>query len=372
MKIAYINYFYDENLIENEYLLKYHSIHGWCKGLADLGIKTDVFQRFFKNIIFKKDNVTYFLINDKKKHRLKKYQIPHLFNKKIAEGNYDVVHINGFLFIFQAYFLKKMKPTLKIVIQHHAEKPIRGIKKYFLKYFSSSIDGFIFASTGIYNFWIKTNSINKFKQYTEIMESSTHFCDKNRFEARKRTGLSGNPIFLWVGRLNENKDPITVLKGFLLLLNDFPNAKLYMIFSENKLEQELLSFINKTKLLKHSVRLLGIIDHNLMSNYYNSADYFVLGSHYEGSGYSLCECMACGVVPIVTDIPSFKTITNNGQIGGLWECGNAESLYKIGKEVLKRPLEIVSKKALIFFSTNLSYSAIALKAKLFYENLLKS
>lgn len=370
MKIAYINYFYDENLNENEYLSKYHSIHGWCKGLSDLGIKTDVFQRFYKNIIFKKDNVTYYLINDNKRHRLKKYQIPHLFNKNITDGNYDIIHVNSFIYIFQAFLLKKINPALKIVIQHHAEKPAGGIKKYFLKYFSSSIDGFIFASSGISNFWIKTNSIDKSKKYTEIMEGSTNFCYKDRYEARKHSGLSGSPIFLWVGRLNENKDPITVLKGFLLLLKDLPNAKLYMIFSENKLEQELLTSINKNKFLKHSVRLLGLIDHSLLSNYYNSADYFVLGSHYEGSGYSLCECMACGVVPIVTDIPSFKTITNNGQIGGLWECGNAESLYKVGKEISRRSLEIESKKALNFFSTNLSYSAIALRAKLFYENLV--
>ena len=372
MKIAYINYFYDENLNENEYLSKYHSIHGWCKGLSDLGIEIDVFQRFFKNIIFKKDNVTYFLINDKKKHRLKKYQIPHLFNKNIVKGNYDIIHVNSFIYIFQAYFLKKMNPSLKIVIQHHAEKPTKGIKKYFLKYFSSSIDGFIFASAGISNFWIKTNSIDKLKKFTEIMEGSTNFCYRNRYEARKTTGLSGNPIFLWVGRLNENKDPITVLKGFLLLLKDFSNATLYMIFSENKLEHELLSFINKNKLLKHSVRLLGLINHNLISNYYNSADYFVLGSYYEGSGYSLCECMACGVVPIVTDIPSFRTITNNGFIGGLWDCGDVQSFYNISKKVINRTLENESKKALNFDSKNLSYSAIALKAKSFYENILKN
>ena len=265
-----------------------------------------------------------------------------------------------------------MNPLLKIIIQHHAEKPTKGIKKYFLKYFSSSIDGFIFASAGISNFWIKTNSIDKLKKFTEIMEGSTNFCYRNRYEARKTTGLSGNPIFLWVGRLNENKDPITVLKGFLLLLKDFSNATLYMIFSENKLEHELLSFINKNKLLKHSVRLLGLINHNLISNYYNSADYFVLGSYYEGSGYSLCECMACGVVPIVTDIPSFRTITNNGFIGGLWDCGDVQSFYNISKKVINRTLENESKKALNFYSKNLSYSAIALKAKSFYENILKN
>ncbi len=64
------------------------------------------------------------------------------------------------------------------------------------------------------------------------MEGSSNFTVGDRNEMRRKTGLTGNPILLWVGRLNENKDPITVLSGFLKLLNDFPEAQLYMIFSE--------------------------------------------------------------------------------------------------------------------------------------------
>jgi len=371
MKIAYVNYFYDEYLTENEYLLKYHSIHGWCKGLSSQGLNVEVFQRFSKNIIFKKDNVTYNLINDYKPNRLKKYQIPHLLNKTIKKGNFDIIHINSFIHIFQAYFLKKINPTSKIVIQHHAEKPPRGFRKYLLKYFSTSIDGFIFASTGIYNNWIKTKSLIKSKKYMEIMEGSTNFHFKKRSEARGNTGLTGNPILLWVGRLDQNKDPLVVLKGFLLLLQDFANAKLYMIYSENKLEEKILSFLNEYPLLNNSVTLIGTIKHNIISEYYNSADYFVLGSHYEGSNYSLCEGMACGLVPIVTNISSFNTMTNNGKIGGLWKCGDVNSFYNISKEVINKPIAIESEKVLKYFLNNLSFSAISKKAKLFYENLLK-
>ena len=44
-----------------------------------------------------------------------------------------------------------------------------------------------------------------------------------------------------------------------------------------------------------------------------AADLFVLGSHREGSGYSLIEALACGLPPVVTDIHAFRTLTGCGR-----------------------------------------------------------
>jgi glycosyltransferase involved in cell wall biosynthesis len=57
-----------------------------------------------------------------------------------------------------------------------------------------------------------------------------------------------------------------------------------------------------------------------------AADVFVSGSHAEGSGYALLEALACGVTPVVTDIPSFRALTDGGRIGKLWPCGDATGL----------------------------------------------
>jgi hypothetical protein len=49
-----------------------------------------------------------------------------------------------------------------------------------------------------------------------------------------------------------------------------------------------------------------------------AADLFVSGSQREGSGTALLESLACGLPPIVTDIPSFRMLTCDGRIGALW------------------------------------------------------
>ena len=46
-----------------------------------------------------------------------------------------------------------------------------------------------------------------------------------------------------------------------------------------------------------------------MAAFYSAADLFVVGSHHEGSGYSLMEACACGAMPVVTDIPTFRLLT---------------------------------------------------------------
>ncbi|MBT8379540.1 MAG: glycosyltransferase family 4 protein [Ignavibacteria bacterium] len=370
MKVAFVNYYYDKDIPIDNYFDEYPTIHGWSKELSELGLKVSVYHRFNQNSSFIKDGVNYFLIKDDKSSYLKWYQNPTFFQNKISEENQDIIHINSFIYSYQACLLRKKNPSAKIVIQHHAERPRYRVKRFLLRNFSSSVDGFIFSSIEIYNDWLKVKSIVSDKKFSEIMEGSSHFTSRNRDEMRIKTGLGGNPVLLWVGRLDENKDPLTVLSGFSKLLRDFPDASLYMIYSEEKLKQQVLSYINQNEFLKNSVRLLGFINYKDICDYYNSADYFVLGSHYEGSGYSLVEAMSCGIIPIVTNIPSFRMITNKGQIGALWNCGDAESFYNKAKEIIQKPLEVESKKALDYFSNNLSYPAIGKKAKNFYESLI--
>jgi glycosyltransferase involved in cell wall biosynthesis len=370
MKVSFINYRYDSDLTADQYLEKYPAMNGWNKALIDLGIQVNVYNRFSEDKDFKNDGVNYHLVHDNINPDLKWYQNTKLFHEKIISETQEILHINSFRYAYQASLLKKKIPLAKIVVQHHAEKPGKLFKPFFLRNFSSSLDGFIFSSKEIYDEWLKVKAIASNKSFAEIMEGSSYFIIKNREEIRHKTGMIGSPVLLWVGRLNENKDPITVLSGFLKLLNDYPDAKLYMIYSEDNFKIKVLSFIEQSNLLKNNVELLGFVDHKNISDYYNSADYFVLGSHYEGSGFSLVEAMSCGVIPIVTDIPSFRMMTNNGEIGTLWKCGNADSFYYNAKNILMKPLKIESKKTLSYFSTNLSYSAIGNMAKKFYESLI--
>lgn len=104
--------------------------------------------------------------------------------------------------------------------------------------------------------------------------------------------------------------------------------------------------------------------------YYNSADYFVLGSHYEGSGYALSEALRCGCPPIITDIPSFRMMTNDGQLGALWATGDKNSFAAAATLAINKSLKDEANACIEFFRENLSFDAIAKTAMKHYSNVI--
>jgi glycosyltransferase involved in cell wall biosynthesis len=94
--------------------------------------------------------------------------------------------------------------------------------------------------------------------------------------------------------------------------------------------------IRSSPALSTGVTLVGSVPHDAMAGYLSAADIYVSGSHREGSGYALIEAMACGAVPVVTDIPSFRAIA--GDCGCRWSPGDAkgcaEALLRAAREDL--------------------------------------
>jgi glycosyltransferase involved in cell wall biosynthesis len=171
--------------------------------------------------------------------------------------------------------------------------------------------------------------------------------------------ITGENNFLWVGRLNGNKDPITVINAFEKYLAVNKPARLYMIYQTEELIEDIQMLIAGSEALKNAVFLIGKIDNKELDYWYNGADFYISGSHSEGSGYALVEAMACGCIPVVTAIPSFKTITGDGEYGILFEPGNIEDLYKklLGLEALDK--EKYSRMVHAYAAKNLSYKAVA-------------
>ncbi len=82
------------------------------------------------------------------------------------------------------------------------------------------------------------------------------------------------------------------------------------------------------------------------------------------------EAMACGCIPLVTNIPSFVKITDGGNCGLLYEPGNPDSLLDalVKSKQLDLPSEV--SKVLNQFKLNLSFEAYAGQVQSMIESLL--
>jgi glycosyltransferase involved in cell wall biosynthesis len=225
-----------------------------------------------------------------------------------------------------------------------------------------TVDAFFFTAAAQADEWRRRRFIKPAQPVYELLESSTRMCPVSRSEARRSSGVDGDPALLWVGRLNGNKDPLTVLEGFGRIVDDWPAATLTIVSGGGDLAAAVEAALRASPRMASRVRLAGEIPHAALPAYYSAADLFVLGSHREGSGYALLEACACGAVPVVTDIPAFNMITGGGAIGALWVAGQPASFDAAVRRLLTTDLTAHRTRVLERFDGSLSWRAVGRQA----------
>lgn len=373
MHLALLNHAYDPQYATPDALLnRYTSLTGWAEAVAARGWKVSVLQRYHQDTHLVRQGVDYYLVADRLSPMPRLWQIPHTLHYKAAELNADVVHFNGLLFPLPLRHLAGLLPHTPIVVQHHAERPRQGWRYLVQKVGLSRAEGFLFVSQEQAQMFRTAGLIRPNQPVFEVMEGSTLFKQQPRDYARRATGLTGSPQFLWIGRLIPLKNPLVVLDGFAQVVQQHPQARLAMIYHDAPLLAEVQAKIEKTPALQRTVTLVGKVPHSMIETYLSSADYFVLGSNYEGSGYAVAEAMACGVIPLVTDIASFRMMTDGGNIGALWQVGSAESMVSATEGLLQKDRLEESARVRDFFTQRLSYAAIGRDAEAAYHAVVSA
>ncbi len=288
-------------------------------------------------------------------------------NNHVKSLKPDVVLVAGLLYPIQVLMLKTILPKeVKIVVQHHAESPLGIGKALFQRFAKKYIQGFLFAAKDLAKPWIQKGQVSNSKIY-EIMEASSFFHPLSRQDAIKITGLQIDHTYLWVGRLNQNKNPLAAINAFAKFIKQ-NDASLYMIFGDNELHYEVERAVKQLG-VGNNVHLIGKVEHSQMLFWYNSTDFIISTSEYEGSGIAVCEAMSCGCIPIVANIPSFSMMTDGGKTGILFEPNTKGSLEVALEQSLKINKELMRNLVLQRYASRLSFSAIAKEMEAVFRTL---
>lgn len=307
---------------------------------------------------FYQNNVHYFFIRLKKQ----KVYFPFRMHRLIKELKPDVVLVNGFIFPLQIIQLRlKLGNKVKIIVLHRAEQPYKGFRKYFQWLADKCVDHYFFISSEFGEKWIQHGIISNSNKIKEVVQASSSFQAIDKTKARESLSIAAGPVFLWVGRLDANKDPLTVVRAFTRFLSVEPSARLYMIFHEEKILPQVSNMIAADSKCREAISLVGKVPHQQLPQWYSSADYFISGSHYEGSGVAAIEAISCGCIPVLTNIISFRKITGAGKCGLLFEAGDEKSLLEALLQTQQFDFESERKKALHRFQNEFSFEAIARK-----------
>jgi len=293
--------------------------------------------------------------------RNKFFHIPFRTHRYIKSKKPDVVLVQGIVFPVQVLALRlALGKKVKIIVQHHGERPfINTIKRRLQKLADKYIDAYLFTAKGNAKKWVDEGVISKIDKCYEVLEASTDLERLDKNTCRKQLGISGNLNFLSVGRLIPGKDPLTISRAFEQFASKNPEARLYMIYQDDTMLDEVKATIEQSAVLRDTVKLVGKIPHEELAAWFTACDFFVSGSHHEAAGFALIECMACGCIPVVTDIPPFLSITDDGKLAYTFKPGDVNGLLQAMQRAALADRNMMTADILLHFEQHLSYKAIA-------------
>lgn len=128
---------------------------------------------------------------------------------------------------------------------------------------------------------------------------------------------------LFVGRLVDQKDPLTLIKAFFLLQER--NVPVHLkIIGDGILKQDLETFIAQHKLI--NVELLGKISQSQVIKEYEKSHILISPSREEAMSLAVLEAVSCGVYVFVTNVSANKEIILDNVNGNLVEYNNEDNI----------------------------------------------
>lgn len=123
---------------------------------------------------------------------------------------------------------------------------------------------------------------------------------------RNVLGLKDELVVLSTRSLSKVYNIDILVSAIPLVKREIPNVKFVFIYRATSEQESNLKKLIEQARATESVILLGAVDNFQIADYYRLADIFISITSSEGMPVSLTEAMACGAVPVVSDLPVFR------------------------------------------------------------------
>lgn len=284
----------------------------------------------------------------------------------------DVLHLHGLGASHTLQALRSAGARGALLLQDHADRvPRFWWRRRSLRTALRLADAVTFCSAPQWRPFQQARLLAPHTRLYAVPESTSHFTPGDQADARRESGLHGNPCIAWVGHLDANKDPLTMLAGVARAMRELPELQLWCHFAAAPLRAAVERAIAEQPLLRGRVHLLGRATHRDVERALRAADLYVAASHREGSGYALIEALACGATPVVSDIPSFAALTgaHAGGVGGLWRVGDADDCAAALLRAWRQRAPDQRARVRRWFESQLSSAALGRRWRSIYDDL---
>ena len=142
----------------------------------------------------------------------------------------------------------------------------------------------------------------------------TRFRPGDREAARRSLGVgAGEPLVLYVGRLDREKSVDRVLSAFERVSSTIPAARLVLVGQGT--EAERLRRMATSLPVADRIRFVGLRPHDSLAECYQAADVFLFASETETQGLVLAEAAACGLPAVAVNAAGCDEVVRDGDTG---------------------------------------------------------
>ncbi len=145
-------------------------------------------------------------------------------------------------------------------------------------------------------------------------------------EVRKRLGLNGEKVLLYVGRVEPLKGLDLLVETAAQMEAEEENVRMMVVGGgPGEPETDRVRRLAEERQVHGLIDFVGRVSHDELPLYYNAADVCIVPSYYESFGLVALESMACGTPVVASRVGGLPTIVHHGHTGYLksWRCPEA-------------------------------------------------
>jgi glycosyltransferase involved in cell wall biosynthesis len=153
---------------------------------------------------------------------------------------------------------------------------------------------------------------------------------KKKLSLRKKHKLGKGLLFLFVGRLEYQHQPVEMIDIFASVVKEKTEARL-IIVGDGSLEKETKERAKELGIVENVV-FIPFINYASIHEVFQAADLFFLNSLYTGQSLAMLEGVAAGLPLVVPNITEFRRIVKDAGVGILYTAHKPETA---GEEILQ-------------------------------------
>ena len=192
-----------------------------------------------------------------------------------------------------------------------------GVYKFLAKQALRRADHIVCCSSAIEKETIQLGATPDKKEVIFIGTNTSKFspAQKDTMLLQRLNISDSSPVVISTRSLRSVYDVETLIRAIPLVLEEVPEAR-FVIVGQGE-QTSYLERLAQDFGISDSVKFVGWIPHDELPKYLASSDVYVSTSLSDGTSISLLEAMACGLAPVVTDIPANQPWIKDGENGFL-------------------------------------------------------